>query len=157
MNEKKNLDNLQYDWIPFGDDNLFPQMLSELSRCAATHRAILNTKTTFTIGEGISTSNSKTAKYLEDVNADGETINDVLRKVISDYWTHGNAYMEVVKGKGYMNLYHIDATTVRVHKNKKHLLLHPDWENARRTPELAKSLPIYPNFDKSSKVYYKNV
>ena len=150
--EKKNLDNLQYDWIPFGDDNLFPQLLSELSRSASTHRAILNTKTTFTIGEGISTSNSKTAKYLEDVNADGETINDVLRKVISDYWTHGNAYMEVVKGKGYVNLYHIDATTVRVNKNKKSLLLHPNWVDAKRSPELAKSLPIYPNFDKRKSV-----
>ena len=76
--EKKNLDNLQYDWIPFGDDNLFPQMLSELSRCAATHRAILNTKTTFTMGEGISCSNEKTSKYFEDVNANAESINDVM-------------------------------------------------------------------------------
>lgn len=150
--EKKNFDNLQYDWIPFGDDNLFPQMLSELSRCAATHRAILNTKTTFTIGEGISCSNERTSKYFEDINADAESINDVIRKVISDYWTHGNAYIEVVKGKGYMNLYHIDATTVRYHKNGKDLLLHPDWKNARRRPELTKKLPIYPNFDKRKSV-----
>ena len=75
--EKKNYDNLPNDWIPFGDDNLFPQMLSELSRCAATHRAILNTKTTFTIGEGISCSNERTQAYFDDVNAEGETINDI--------------------------------------------------------------------------------
>ena len=107
-------------------------MLSELSRCAATHRAILNTKTTFTIGEGISCSNERTQAYFDDINAEGETINDIMKKVISDYWTHGNAYIEVVKGKGYMNLYHIDATTVRYHKNGKELLLHPNWKEAKK-------------------------
>ena len=150
--EKKVLDNLQYDWIPFGDDNLFPQLLSELSRSAATHRAILNTKTTFTIGEGISCSNERTSKYFEDVNANGESINDVIRKVVSDYWTHGNAYIEVVKGKGYMNLYHIDATTVRYHKNGKDLILHPNWKDAKRYPEQATVVPTYPNFDKRRSV-----
>lgn len=150
--EKKVLDNLQYDWIPFGDDNLFPQLLSELSRSAATHRAILNTKTTFTIGEGISCSNERTSKYFEDVNADAESINDVIRKVISDYWTHGNAYIEIVKGKGYVNLYHIDSTTVRYHKNGKDLILHPNWKDAKRYPEQATVVPKYPNFDKRKSV-----
>ena len=50
--EVKRLDKLKHSWIPFGDDNLFPQHLSELSRCASTHRAILNTKTTLTNGKG---------------------------------------------------------------------------------------------------------
>ena len=52
--EVKKIDKLKNEWIPFGDDNLFPQHLSELSRAASTHRAILNTKTTFTIGGGFS-------------------------------------------------------------------------------------------------------
>ena len=155
--EKKNYDNLPNDWIPFGDDNLFPQMLSELSRCAATHRAILNTKTTFTIGEGISCSNERTQAYFDDVNAEGETINDIMKKVISDYWTHGNAYIEVVKGKGYMNLYHIDATTVRYHKNGKELLLHPNWKEARRKPELTTYLPIYPNFSDKRRTVQRSI
>ena len=68
--EVKRLDRLRNAWIPFGDDNLFPQHLSELSRAAATHRAILNTKTTFTIGEGFHTLNesldSTTARMDKD-------------------------------------------------------------------------------------------
>ena len=50
---------LRDEWIPFGENNLFPQELSELSRSASTHRAILGTKTTFSIGEGLRTTNTK--------------------------------------------------------------------------------------------------
>mgnify|MGYP003662737814 FL=1 len=50
-------ETLRHDWIPFGKNNLFPQELSELSRSASTHRAILGTKTTFSIGEGLRTNN----------------------------------------------------------------------------------------------------
>ena len=144
--ETKKLDRLKNDWIPFGDDNLFPQQLSELSRSASTHRAILNTKTTFTIGEGFHTLDEQLEEYISDVNAYGETLDDVIRKVISDYWTHGNAYLEIVRGAGYVNLYHQDATTARVDKSRKSILFHPDWANVKRSDVKPKSIDIYPNF-----------
>jgi|TARA_R100000482_G_scaffold124933_2_gene80071 hypothetical protein len=149
--ETKNIDKLKNAWIPFGDDNLFPQHLSELARSASTHRAILNTKTTFTIGEGFRTLDDKFSEYIKDVNASGESLDDVMRKVISDYWTHGNAYIEIVMGKGYINLYHQDATTARVGKTKDKILFHPDWANVRKSESKVKSLDIYPNFRKYTK------
>lgn len=146
-------DVLRDDWIPFGENNLFPQELSELSRAASTHRAILSTKTTFSIGEGLVTSNKALKALLEDVNVYGESMDDVAKKVISDYWKLGNAYMEVVVGQGYINFFHQDGTTARVHKKGKHILLHPDWENARRYPDAMRKIPMYPDFRKDSEVY----
>tara|TARA_R110000787_G_scaffold179098_1_gene290830 strand:- start:746 stop:2053 length:1308 start_codon:yes stop_codon:yes gene_type:complete len=144
---------LRDEWIPFGINNLFPQELAELSRAASTHRAILSTKVTFSIGEGLKTSNEELSKYLEDVNAYGESMDDVTRKVMSDYWKFGNAYIEVVTGDGYCNFYHQDASTARVEKKGKDILLHPDWEHARRYPDEMRKLPIYPNFKKEGRKY----
>ena len=155
--EVKSIDRLKNAWIPFGDDNLFPQHLSELARSASTHRAILNTKTTFTIGEGFRTLDDKFSEYIKDVNASGESLDDVMRKVISDYWTHGNAYIEIVMGKGYINLYHQDATTARVSKNKDKILFHPDWANIRKSEDKIKTLDIYPNFRKYTKGVQRSV
>ena len=137
---------LQDDWIPFGINNLFPQELSELSRSASTHRAILSTKTTFSVGEGLRTGNKKLQAILEDVNVYGESMDDVAKKVFADYWKLGNAYMEVVIGRGYMNFFHQDGSTARVHKDGKHILLHPDWERARNYPDDLRKIPIYPEY-----------
>ena len=146
--EPSSSDVLRDDWIPFGKNNLFPQELSELSRAASTHRAILSTKTTFSIGEGLRTSNKALKSVLEDVNMNGESMDDVARKVISDYWKLGNAYMEVVIGQGYCNFFHQDGTTARVHKDGKNILLHPDWEHARRFPDDMRKIPLYPEYKK---------
>tara|TARA_R110002074_G_scaffold294532_3_gene466144 strand:+ start:6315 stop:7649 length:1335 start_codon:yes stop_codon:yes gene_type:complete len=146
-------ETLRDDWIPFGTNNLFPQELSELSRSASTHRAILGTKTTFSIGEGLRTNNKALKSLLEDVNTYGESMDDVAKKVLSDYWKLGNGYMEVVVGQGYINFFHQDGTTARVHKKGKHILLHPDWENARRYLDDMRKLPIYPDFRKDGEVY----
>ena len=151
--ETKKLDRLRHSWIPFGEDNLFPQQLSDLSRSASTHRAILNTKTTFTLGEGFSSLDEKLSEYIEDVNANGESLDTVMRKVIADYWSHGNAYLEVVVGAGYINLYHQDTTTARIHKDKKQILLHPDWQNVLSHEDKLKYIDIYPNSQKDGSVY----
>ena len=137
---------LQDDWIPFGINNLFPQELSELSRSASTHRAILSTKTTFSVGEGLRTSNKNLQSILEDVNIYGESMDDVAKKVFADYWKLGNGYMEVVIGRGYLNFFHQDGTTARVHKDGKHILLHPDWEHARQYPDDLRKIPKYPEY-----------
>jgi transcription termination factor NusB len=148
--ETKQLDKLRYSWIPFGDDNLFPQQLSDLSRSASTHRAILNTKVTFTLGEGFHTLDEELNDYIMDVNANGESLDDVIRKLMSDYWTHGNAFLEIVKGPGYINLYHQDSTTARMHKDRKRVLFHPNWANVRKEEEKIKSVNLYPFFKKSN-------
>jgi hypothetical protein len=58
--------------------------------------------------------------------------------------------MEVVIGRGYVNFFHQDGTTARVHKDGKHILLHPDWERARQYPDDLRKVPIYPDYKEES-------
>ena len=84
--EVKDLDRLREPYIPFGKDNLFPQYLAELKRNSSTHRSVLAQKTTFTTGSGFFTTSESLKNYIEDVNADGESLKDVFKKLADDYF-----------------------------------------------------------------------
>ena len=144
ISEPKNLTNVNTKWIPFGDDNLFPQYLAELKRKSATHRSVLAQKTVFTSGAKFVCNNESLERFIEDVNADHESLRDVFKKLADDYYTFGNAYMECVMYDGGVNIYHLDATTVRMSKTKKEVYVNPDWCRYWNTEEKIYRLPIYP-------------
>jgi len=127
--EVKDLDRLREDFVPFGKDNLFPQYLAELKRQSSTHRSVLAHKTTFTTGGGFKTSNESLSNYIQDVNANGESLKDVFKRLADDYYSYGNAYLEGVVYEGGVNLYHKDASTARMSMDKKSVLFNPDWAN----------------------------
>jgi len=155
--EVKDLDRLREEYIPFGKDNLFPQYLAELKRQSSTHRSVLAQKTTFTTGSGFFTRNESLAEYIDDINADGESLKDVFKKLADDYFTYGNAYLEGVVYEGGINFYHKDAATARVSKNKKTVCFHPDWTNYKKSPEKKQVIPVYPNIASSRfVVHYKD-
>ena len=155
--EVKDLDRLREDYIPFGKDNLFPQYLAELKRQSSTHRSVLAQKTTFTTGSGFFSKNEALMDYIDDVNADGESLKDVFKKLADDYFTYGNAYLEGVVYDGGINFYHKDASTARVSKNKKTVCFHPDWSNYKRNPEKKQVIPVYPNIASSRFIiHYKD-
>ena len=155
--EVKDLDRLREDFIPFGKDNLFPQYLAELKRQSSTHRSVLAQKTTFTTGGGFITSNESLANFIEDVNANGESLKDCFKKLADDYYTYGNAFLEGVVYEGGVNFYHKDASTARVSKNKKFVYFNPDWANYRKNKEKTQRIPIYPQVANSRFIiHYKD-
>ena len=109
ITEPKNLKDVRTKWIPFGKDNLFPQYLAELKRKSSTQRSVLAQKTVFTSGAKFVCRDESLEKFIEDINADHESLRDVFKKLADDYYTFGNAYMECVRYEGGVNIYHIDA------------------------------------------------
>ena len=81
ITEVKDLKSLNNDWVPFGDDNLFPQYLAELKRKSSTHRSVLAQKTVFTSGAKFVCENESLREFIEDVNADKESLRDVFKKL----------------------------------------------------------------------------
>ena len=144
IEEPQDLSKVYTDFIPFGQNNLFPQYLAELKRKSSTHRSVLAQKTIFTSGAKFVTKNDKLKSYIRDVNADGESLRDVYKKLADDYYTFGNAYLEGVLYEGGMNLYHVDATTVRMSKTKKEVYIHPDWARYKMEKKKMNILPLYP-------------
>ena len=149
IEEPQDLKQVHTEFIPFGQNNLFPQYLAELKRKSSTHRSVLAQKTIFTSGAKFVTKNDNLKSYIRDVNADGESLRDVYKKLADDYYTFGNAYLEGVLYEGGMNLYHVDATTVRMSKTKKEVYIHPDWARYKTEQKKMKKIPIYPQVNNS--------
>ena len=144
IEEPQDISKIRTKFIPFGTNNLFPQYLAELGRKSSTHRSVLAQKTIFTSGAKFVSNNDDISDYIKDVNADGESLRMIFKKLASDYYTFGNAYLEGVLYDGGMNLYHIDATTVRMSKNKKEAYVHPDWAKYNTMKDDLNIIPIYP-------------
>ena len=145
VEEPQDISRVLTKYIPFGNNNLFPQYLAELKRKSSTHRSVLAQKTVFTSGAKFVTSNQEIKAYIKDVNANKETLRQVYKKLADDYYTFGNAYVEGVLYDGGVNLYHIDATTVRMAKNKKEVYVHPDWAKYNSMKDKLSIIPLYPN------------
>ena len=145
IEEPLDLAKVRTKFIPFGTNNLFPQYLAELKRKSSTHRSVLAQKTIFTSGAKFVTNNDDVKEYIKDVNADGESLRQVFKKLADDYYTFGNAYLEGVLYDGGLNLYHIDATTVRASKDKKEVYIHPDWAKYNTMKDKLSIIPLYPS------------
>ena len=87
------------DYIPFGDDNALPRQLIKLAREVPVHRAILNSKTNYIIGQGIQSSDSATSRFINLSNNIREPFLYTLKKLCFDYLTFGNCYYELVSNK----------------------------------------------------------
>ncbi len=136
----------------WGDDNLFPLALAQMSRRSTIHRRIINDKADYIAGKGVVTAkeNLRTAQFVRSVNGDGESLRQLMYKLSFDKALFGNAFMEIVTDEksSFVSLYHHDASHCRVSKNEGHILMHPTWVGF--TPKESVELPLYPLFERQS-------
>ena len=134
----------------WGEDNLFPNVLSLLSRRSTIHRRIINDKANYISGKGIAYDavDPKLAASVEVANGSGETLRQVLRKIAFDKMLFGNAFLEIVTdgNRSFVSLFHQDASKCRVSKDGQHILLYHNWQEY--SPKKTKKLPLYPVFEK---------
>ena len=119
IRENVNLKTIRTPFIPFGDDNLFPQYLAEVKRQSPTHRAILGQKKILSIGKQFHSEDDAVQRFINDVNSDGQSMREVYGRLMDDYYSFGNAYLQIVKYEGGINLFHIDATKCRISKDQE--------------------------------------
>jgi phage portal protein BeeE len=144
--EKKDIETLTSDYMPFGDSNDFPQRTSELNRKSPISRSVVSSKRNYIVGQGFQSDNVKFQNFKPNPQ---NTLRDITSKLAYDKLVTGNAYMEIVRqrSKGVVQFYHKDTTKCRVHKNATHIIVHPDWNNYERYRKDAKVIPLYPNFE----------
>jgi len=139
---------LYWKW---GEDNLFPHALSLLSRRSTVHRRIMHDKANYIAGKGFAFDSRKykLAQIVEAANGSGETLRQVLRKIAFDKMLFGNAFIEIVTDdkRSFLSVFHQDASRCRVSKDKRHILLHHNWQ-LNSTRDL-KKIPLYPVFEKA--------
>ncbi|MFI3280605.1 MAG: phage portal protein [Rikenellaceae bacterium] len=148
----------------WGDDNLFPLALAQMSRRSTIHRRIINDKADYIAGKGlvVDPELKLTSQFVESVNGGGESLRQLLYKLAFDKSLFGNAFLEVVTdaSNSFLSLYHHDASHCRVSKKDGHILLHPTWLGF--SAKDAVELPLYPLFEQQedgtmrSMIHYKD-
>ena len=148
------------DFIPFGEDNLLPQQMVQLSRSVTIHRAIINSKTDFISGVSLSTQNKALAILINTINNNSESFHSVVTKLMFDDINFGNAYFEIITDskKSYLQFYHIDSTSCRLAVDNINVIIHPIWNDYKGVNDpLRRTLPIFPKFEKKEDEQYHSI
>ena len=146
--EKKPKIDTQIDkWQKFGSDNLFINHLARISRKSPTHAGIIKNKVRYS-NQGFV--DNEVEKYLKNVNADGKSMQFILRNIMYDFVTTGNTGFHIVtnKKRSFFNIYHKDITTFRLSFDGKFALFHKKWSDVTRTRNQVKVIPIFPEFER---------
>ena len=118
---------LKTQWIPFFEDtrNTFINQLVGYYERSSTHRTAINTKVIYTIGDGfiINRKDGEPYKYdeafenyINEINAEGESLYELLSRWALDYILTGNFAIETAEEGKRLNIYHRDITQVRLGK-----------------------------------------
>ena len=133
----------------WGDDNLLPAALAQMSRRSTTHRRIINDKADYISGKGFNFdhTNRLLGAFVERVNGAGDTLRQTLNRLAFDKSLFGNAFLEVVTDAdhSFLALYHHDASRCRLARDNQHVLLHHDWAHFKLSE--ARQLALYPTFE----------
>lgn len=143
------------DWIKYGENNDYPNLLIDLYQKSALHSSIIKSKINQIYSGGveiIEKETKQTLEFLNNVNKD-ENFNDFLYKIISDYVIFGGFYVNFIKkvNESY-SIYHIPFQYVRwgmlnQYDKPSSFYVSKDWTKIRQE----KYKPIeYPVFDPTS-------
>ena len=101
------------DFVKFGLHNSFPEELIELYNNSSIHNTCVNAIVDGIVGEGLV---AEPDYVLEKANRDGETWNNIFKKVAQDYKLYGGFSLEVIWNKArtaIVEVYHIDYSFLR--------------------------------------------
>ena len=144
---KTNYDML--DYIPFGADNLFPQALALFSRLSPNHRGVLTSKERYFQGDGFIGLDIASQEWIDRVNAEGESLNKVQKRLWTDDHRFGNTWIELItdRKRSFLFISHLDSTKCRLSKDLKEVMMHPDWKNYKgKKDDKLKVLSLYPDW-----------
>lgn len=152
-NEEKEI--VGRDYIEWGEKNKYPNYLYGLYNDCATLQSIINGLSDYTMGSGIVVNHSK---FNVEVNKNGETMSDLLQKVIMDYLIFGGFAIQVIRNAlGEINeLYWVDFLKLRSSKKNDVLYYSDDWSKSYGRVKTI----VYPKYQSGDKnatsiFYYK--
>lgn len=152
----KELRGKQYMY--YGADNLFPQLLIELYDSSPMHHTAVQAIKDGIFGEGIEIIGD------EVVNSKGETVDDVFERISLDYSLYQGYALNVIwsrDGSKIAEIYHIPFANVRSGKpdeedNINEYFYSSNWANLRKYKEVAYRAfdPLDNRGDNASQIFY---
>lgn len=123
-------ENTGKPYLNYGVDNRFPNYLWELYMRSALLQSIVNGTADYAGGNGIIYSQDANVQRLaEDANKDGETLEDIIKKLLIDYLVFGGFAFQVIYNKlGEINeIYWLDFRNCRRSKDGSKIYYSDDW------------------------------
>lgn len=109
-------------WVKFGKKDNYPDELIEIYQRSSIHSSIIQSKVRMMFSLGLTQDvdndfewSDNTESFMNKVNEDGETLNDIYNKLCKDFRISGMGYLEVRSSKDGNGLYinHIPFNYVR--------------------------------------------
>jgi len=123
-------ENTGKPYLNYGVDNRFPNYLWELYLRSAILQSIVEGTADYAGGKGISYNDNPDIQRLKDeANEDGETLDDIIKKIIIDYMVFGGFSLQIIYNKlgGISELYWLDFRNVRLNKEGNKAYYSDDW------------------------------
>lgn len=143
------------DFIAWGNDNRYPNYLFSLYEDCATLQSIINGTSDFSCGNDIT---CNVQSFSKTVNKNGDTIGDIIQRIVSDYLIFGGFALQVIRNANgnISELYWIDFTKIRSDKKNEVFFYSDEWDKSYGRVKYI----IYPKFNPddsnaSSIFYYK--
>ena len=112
-------------YLNYGHNNQYPQYLWELYLKSAILQSIINGSVDYVMGNNLQT----TIAIADKVNKDLETLEDIVKKLATDYFIFGGFAMQVIFNKlgDIAELYWLDFRNIRLDKESKKAYYSDDW------------------------------
>lgn len=142
------------DFIAWGEDNRYPEYLYGLYENTATLQSVINGTADFILGNEVNVYDGR-----QEINTQGETVEDVLRKAVVDYLVFGSFALQIIKnvfGK-VTEVYWVDIRNLRSDEKNEVFFYSEDWSKSVGRVQTIK----YPKYGKgdinpTSIFYYKS-
>lgn len=131
--------------------NLYLEQLALRALRSPTHAACLNKRTNFFLGLGLTTEDEAWLSRVQDLNAYGESMQELIEKDFRDTDWAGNSYIEIVKlGNDQYQFYHRRPQGFRADKKGRGYWYSGDWTKWNTEPNYYRPIlyPSFPNFER---------
>ena len=142
-------------YLSYGIDNRFPQYLWDLYLRSALLQSIIEGTVNYVLGDGIIFNENPIIQRLsEEANKDGETLEDVIKKITADYNIFGGFALQIINNRlgEISEIYWLDFRNVRLNKEGDKAYYSDDW--VRHANDYVVYDIFNPNTKQKSSVYY---
>jgi hypothetical protein len=156
------------EWVSYGADNNFPNLLLDMYDNAPKHRAIVDGKADLIAGKGWNVNNkalsvlnaAKLIEFTQSINP-SESLYELTKKISLDLELFGGFYIQVIWNnlRSDFDLYHVDFSKIRTNKSQDKFYFSNDWKAYNQNFEKTGFKEIE-KFDPDKKIsgifYYKS-
>ena len=141
------------DFLAFGTDNRYLDYLFSLYEDCTTLQTIINGTVDFVCGNDIS---CNLPIFEKTVNKNGDTINDIIQRISTDYLIFGGFALQVIRNSlgEISELYWIDFTKIRSDKKNEVFFYSEDWCKSYGRVKFIKYPKFNPDDSNPTSIFY---